>query len=276
LGSWFGEIAGKIWTGIKEKAAEFWDWLKGIGSRIWSGVYEGVIKAWEWLKGIGSRIWDGFWGALVKAWDWFKNAGKSIWSGLGDGIAKAWDWFKSIGKRIWEGLAEGFYRMTDWFADLFGLANGGAIGNGESLATVQTRQGANTIGAIPISYARGGFVEGNAKLFGDNSANDTVPAMLSPGEIVIPRSAINGGFGDVMRFVADIMGKNVFANNRDASFASAYSQPSFPEARQNNEQKVDFSSLIEAFNSQDVVVQINGVEVARAVRFEVQKGFRIS
>jgi TP901 family phage tail tape measure protein len=274
LGSWFGEIAGKIWTGIKEKAAQFWDWLKGIGSRIWSGVYEGVIKAWDWLKGIGARIWGGFWDGIVKAWEWFKNAGKSIWNGLGEGITKAWDWFKNIGRRIWDGLAEGFYRMTDWFADLFGFSSGGEIGNGPSLE--QMRASGAHIGHIPISYARGGIVGGNAKFFGDNSANDTVPAMLSPGEIVIPRSAISGGFGEVMRFVADIMGKNVFANNRDASFASSYTKTAFPEARQNNEQKIDFSSLIDAFNSQDVVVQINGVEVARAVRFEVQKGFRIS
>lgn len=34
----------------------------------------------------------------------------------------------------------------------------------------------------------GGKVAGNASVPGDNSANDTVPTMLSPGEIVIPRS----------------------------------------------------------------------------------------
>lgn len=34
----------------------------------------------------------------------------------------------------------------------------------------------------------GGKVPGKAKVFGDDERNDTVPAMLSPGEIVIPRS----------------------------------------------------------------------------------------
>lgn len=34
----------------------------------------------------------------------------------------------------------------------------------------------------------GGRVPGNPKTFGDDEANDTVPAWLSPGEIVIPRS----------------------------------------------------------------------------------------
>ena len=37
----------------------------------------------------------------------------------------------------------------------------------------------------------GGFVPGKAKVKGDSPQNDVVPAMLSPGEVVIPRSAAN-------------------------------------------------------------------------------------
>ena len=39
--------------------------------------------------------------------------------------------------------------------------------------------------------SRGGTVPGHALYDGDHRANDTVPAMLSPGEIVIPRSFAN-------------------------------------------------------------------------------------
>lgn len=38
----------------------------------------------------------------------------------------------------------------------------------------------------------GGTVPGRAPAAGDSYANDTVPAMLSPGEIVIPRSIAQG------------------------------------------------------------------------------------
>ena len=45
-------------------------------------------------------------------------------------------------------------------------------------------------GAAAIGFAsKGGKVNGKPKVGGDSTANDTVPAMLSPGEIVIPRSA---------------------------------------------------------------------------------------
>ena len=44
-------------------------------------------------------------------------------------------------------------------------------------------------GAATLATASdGGKVGGEARVFGDDERNDTVPAMLSPGEIVIPRS----------------------------------------------------------------------------------------
>lgn len=39
-------------------------------------------------------------------------------------------------------------------------------------------------------FSQGGEVDGMAKIGGDSSTNDTVPAMLSPGEVVIPRTAM--------------------------------------------------------------------------------------
>ena len=39
-----------------------------------------------------------------------------------------------------------------------------------------------------LPWSDGGQVPGRAPVFGDDEANDTVPAMLSPGEVVIPRS----------------------------------------------------------------------------------------
>lgn len=43
-------------------------------------------------------------------------------------------------------------------------------------------------GGLVRELSNGGPVPGKAKVFGDDSANDTVKAMLSPGEIVLPRS----------------------------------------------------------------------------------------
>lgn len=48
----------------------------------------------------------------------------------------------------------------------------------------------NPMQAQSVMYASsGGKINGQANVGGDHPANDTVPAMLSPGEIVVPRSA---------------------------------------------------------------------------------------
>lgn len=44
------------------------------------------------------------------------------------------------------------------------------------------------IGAAAAGRAGGGEIKGRAKFKGDTRSNDTVPAMLSPGEIVLPRT----------------------------------------------------------------------------------------
>jgi hypothetical protein len=61
-------------------------------------------------------------------------------------------------------------------------ATAGAIGSG-LLGSI-----ASAIIPVPKKMAEGGEVPGLAEVPGDSYANDKVPAMLSPGEIVIPRS----------------------------------------------------------------------------------------
>lgn len=68
-------------------------------------------------------------------------------------------------------------------------------------------------GSIFDSYvenmADGGQVPGKAQVAGDSYKNDKVPAMLSPGEIVIPRSVLNGRdpVKGASEFVAAVLAK---------------------------------------------------------------------
>ena len=54
--------------------------------------------------------------------------------------------------------------------------------------SLENRQ--STEKSITSAFSDGGQVPGRAQVFGDDEANDTQPAMLSPGEIVIPRSIV--------------------------------------------------------------------------------------
>ena len=65
-------------------------------------------------------------------------------------------------------------------------AHGGMIGYGKGGYTCYADGGVAHDHAICMKL--GGHVDGEAKVDGDSPENDTVPAMLSPGEIVIKRS----------------------------------------------------------------------------------------
>jgi hypothetical protein len=73
-----------------------------------------------------------------------------------------------------------------------GTASGNA-GNQAQTAGAVIKGGADVIAAgqkakPPIGASQGGEIQGRAQVAGDSRENDTVPTMLSPGEIVIPRT----------------------------------------------------------------------------------------
>jgi hypothetical protein len=72
-------------------------------------------------------------------------------------------------------------------------AVGGAVA-GSFIPGIGTAAGATVGGAAGGAagsyFNQGGVVPGKANVPGDHPANDTVPAMLSPGEVVIPRTAV--------------------------------------------------------------------------------------
>lgn len=81
-------------------------------------------------------------------------------------------------------------------------AHGGMIDGPSSMA------GRHLKGSSERNYSRGGHVDGHAKVKGDSYSNDTVHALLSPGEIVVPRSEVSKGPDAAAKFVAAIMARH--------------------------------------------------------------------
>lgn len=84
-------------------------------------------------------------------------------------------------------------------------SSGGGGAQLAQLAMMFASQGGN----VGSKLKAGGHVPGQAKMSGDNLKNDTVHAMLSPGEIVIPRSVLQGKdpARGAAEFVAQVMAK---------------------------------------------------------------------
>jgi hypothetical protein len=79
-------------------------------------------------------------------------------------------------------------RQEEAIAQGAGMLLGGALGG---FAAPAGQVASGILGGVTKmagGRAKGGEIKGHAKFKGDTRSNDTVPAMLSPGEIVLPRT----------------------------------------------------------------------------------------
>lgn len=104
--------------------------------------------------------------------------------------------------KIFSNFAEG--GPVDPIHNIYYAAQGGAL-NGEKHA--------KTMEPVP----------GKAKVKGDSIKNDTVPAKLSPGEIIIPKSVMESEdpMKEGTKFLADALRKNGKKGSEDSDFKSA-------------------------------------------------------
>lgn len=102
-------------------------------------------------------------------------------------------------------------------ADLNGAIMGGLIKGGAAAMTGGMSEagpavagaagGGGGIGAPqrPMVFASGGKIPGQAPVAGDSPQNDIVHAKLSPGELVIPRSVVEGGPKAILAFAQQVL-----------------------------------------------------------------------
>jgi hypothetical protein len=149
----------------------------------------------------------------------FKKLSDQTWgnSGNGGGASSSGDpmqqgvsdFGKGLSKFAQNNWGSGAAMPTDPAMSMAGGAgDAGAVGMGE--AADAAGAGAGLADAAVLAAKSGGSVPGKAKVAGDSYANDTVPAILSPGEVVIPRHIMQGKnpAADAAKFVAAIMAKN--------------------------------------------------------------------
>ena len=72
---------------------------------------------------------------------------------------------------------------------------------------------------MPMTLDEGGAIPGEAAFKGDTEKNDHVPAMLSPGEVVLPRSITQAGDAPskAMEFMKHLQGKAQKAGEKGES-----------------------------------------------------------
>lgn len=138
-------------------------------------------------KFIGEH-WGDITETVSKAWETMTNFFKDIWNGVTDVWKSTVNWFKGA----WSSVTSAWDKVTNWFSDkwvkltnLFGTAiNGFMRFVNDPWGTVKdVAKGAWGKVKEWLPFADGGFVPGTG-------TGDTVPAMLTPGEYVVPKEDI--------------------------------------------------------------------------------------
>lgn len=181
-------------------------------SSVWSAIDENIFKplksAFEslgntlnsWLESL-SKTWSGLMDGLNGAWqkvmDFFGSIGEKISKSLG--LSNFDDFAKNIGEKIAGFFKGGLSGIATTIANSFSDAFS-AIGNLASKMFSFEMKGKgkveNALG-IDVPFANFGYggivgsIQKGAAAVGDSLKNDIVPALLSPGEAVIPRSLMN-------------------------------------------------------------------------------------
>lgn len=168
-----GPFISRAWQGIMDFFGSLGMVFKDLGIAIWDGLSsagEGIIS---FFSGLGGKIWEGLrnLGDAGEGQQFFKNKGNDIWQGLKSFGSDLGNFFFDLGKKLSEGIKQGVKDLGGKIADFFGFNHGGLV------------PGFNHGGMVGVQrFANGGPVG-----FG----TDSVPSLLTPGEFVINRPAVN-------------------------------------------------------------------------------------
>jgi phage-related protein len=177
------DIFMAVWNFIKGGFEVIGDMFKAVFNFV-VGLFSDPIQAfkdlWEDLKSIFGKIIENFTGFFSNVGDAIGGFGKRMWDGFKDALGDGVKFFSDLGGNIWNGLKAGLNGIVSFFTDLFKFEGGGE-------GPVEKFFGFD----FPFfSFADGGLVPGVAPQKGDDKRNDIIPALLSPGEMVIPRSIV--------------------------------------------------------------------------------------
>lgn len=202
-------ILDQAWEALKQAArwvgslfVSTWEGLKAAGSFVWSLL----VTTWEWFKATGSFV-----GSIIgSAWDGLKAVGGWLWdtifaplktlifqpivdlltgafTTITDGIGKVFAKMGDIGGKIWDGFLDALNSGLSGIKNLF-LKMFDASGAFPAPGDIEKVLGIN----VPfITFSEGGVVPGRAKFPGNSLMNDTIPALLSPGEVVLSREMLD-------------------------------------------------------------------------------------
>jgi hypothetical protein len=198
-----------VWGYIVDRLMAAFNYFRDMWLRFLDAltqVFEGVKQAFQMVGEMMRTIFNGVVTAIRGAFEYGANliraaayfigsSGYKIWDGFKNAIGSAGSFFEGLGSKIVEGFRVALSALNpgNLLSKMFTFDGGGRDKVEQALG----------IDVPFVAFAQGGMVPGAASVPGDSSINDKILALLSPGEYVIPRSAMAiPGVADIVRAVS--------------------------------------------------------------------------
>lgn len=186
----FNQATGNLFSNL---AAAFQQGGANIFSNISNAFIQAAINVYNSIVGAFSGAFATVRDAIVagaqsladKVREGANSIGENIRNGAGEIFNKIRDGAGEIFNKIVEGAQEIFNKISDALSNLGGGLFGGGGGGGGGKNISQTLSG----GSVNLGFSKGGMVKPvyAAKGLFKPKGTDTVPAVLSPGELVVSK-----------------------------------------------------------------------------------------
>ncbi len=208
VAQWEAEQLEKLYI---ERAKYSKDWKDGLKAGLleiqrdattWGGAMQSLSKSTfgSMSSTFGTVFYDVLTGKFEDIGDAFEKMGESMLKNLTDVMGKmAAEEIVLFFKSQWTSGGSDVLKLVNSVLGLASTAIDWLGGSGGSTTTTTTSVIAWEGGRIP--FGAGGSVPGRPRYPGDHPGNDTVPAWLSPGEVVIRRSSVNSDTAQILDYI---------------------------------------------------------------------------
>lgn len=178
-----------VWQGIQQIIGITWNWiLTNVVQPLIARVRD-IADTFNWLwHNIIQPVWVGIQGAIATSWNWLRdNVFDPLYAIVHDHLVEAFNWARDRITDAWNMIKDAAKQPVQFIVDA--VYNNGILPVWNAIADVVH---VGHLNPVTLNFAQGGTVPGFSP------GNDTVHAMLSPGEgILVPHAvrALGGAAG---------------------------------------------------------------------------------
>lgn len=180
---------GTTWGAISSSASTIFGAIGTAIGAVWTGIDTAVRAVWNALKTFLSAEWTGFQTTVTTLWTGIVTAITSVWDGLSTAASGVWDTVQGVFQTGVNAIIDVLDFFIGGINKVLGLIPGvnlsiPLIPHWTASPSRTPVAGPPAVSTTAKPYATGGTVPGSG-------SGDTVPAMLTPGEYVVRRSAVD-------------------------------------------------------------------------------------